>query len=214
MKNSSRFIFLILVVLITPIIIADDNRLLLSGPYLGQSPPGLTPELFADGIINGELHGCPVFTLDGMEAYWSLMDGFQMQYSTVVDGEWSDAEYFESTTEFDWSDSPILAPDGNRLFFQSYEPTGVGGRKENIWFMDRDGNGWTSPQPLSEIVNIFEMHWQVSVADNCNLYFSSFATGDGDIYLSRFVDGAYTEPEVLGPSINGELYDFEPFIAP
>ncbi|MCP4706777.1 MAG: VCBS repeat-containing protein, partial [candidate division Zixibacteria bacterium] len=32
--------------------------------------------------------------------------------------------------------------------------------------------------------------------------------------MSRFVDGAYTEPEVLGPSINGELYDFEPFIAP
>ena len=44
----------------------------LSGPYLGQKPPGRTPVPFVPGIPNIEAgrHGIFAFTLDGREAYW------------------------------------------------------------------------------------------------------------------------------------------------
>jgi len=39
----------------------------LEGPYLGQKPPGMIPEIFAPGILNNEEMGafCSVFSLDG-----------------------------------------------------------------------------------------------------------------------------------------------------
>lgn len=80
--------------------------------------------------------------------------------------------------------------------------------------MERDTNAWKFPKPLRMKVNEMELHWQVSVAENGNLYFHSLSTGGGDIYLSRLVNGEYTDPEVMGPSINGSTYDHGPFIAP
>ncbi len=202
--------------ILTPIVNAQqDDFPVLTGPYLGQKPPDLKPLVFAQGIIEPDLHGCPVFTPDGMEAYWSTMAGFRMHYSTTVDGVWSIPKEFAFSRELNWSDSPILTPDGKRLFFNSRVPRSAGADpKENIWFMERDGEGWSAPQQLSEKINRLRLHWQVSVADNGNLYFSSSSTGDGDIYMSRFVDGEYAEPEALGPAINGETNDNEPFIAP
>lgn len=59
-----------------------------------------------------------------------------------------------------------------------------------------------------------ELHWQVSVTRNGNLYFHSLSTGGGDKYLSRFADGKYTKPAIMELSINGSTYDHAPFIAP
>jgi hypothetical protein len=44
----------------------------LQGPYLGQKPPGMTPELFAPGLIAGieEHQNCLTFSPDGKEIYW------------------------------------------------------------------------------------------------------------------------------------------------
>jgi len=38
----------------------------LKGPYLGQKPPGMTPEIFAPGIVSIEImnHSSPVFSPD------------------------------------------------------------------------------------------------------------------------------------------------------
>ena len=33
-----------------------DELPILQGPYLGQKPPGLTPEVFAPGIVSTEHH--------------------------------------------------------------------------------------------------------------------------------------------------------------
>jgi Tol biopolymer transport system component len=65
--------------------------------------------------------------------------------------------------------------------------------------------------------NTLEMHWQFSIAANGNIYFGSGAPGGfggGDVYLSRFVNGSWQEPENLGPAINTEAGEGSPFIAP
>ena len=44
----------------------------LKGPYLGQKPPGMTPEIFAPGVISTGYHevGGPAFTPDLSEIYF------------------------------------------------------------------------------------------------------------------------------------------------
>ena len=45
----------------------------LKGPYLGQKPPGMTPEIFAPGIIStGYDERIAAFTPDGKEFYYVL----------------------------------------------------------------------------------------------------------------------------------------------
>jgi hypothetical protein len=47
----------------------------LSGPYLGQKPPGMAPEVFAPGIVSTAAHefSCS-FTPDGKEFYFTRRD--------------------------------------------------------------------------------------------------------------------------------------------
>ncbi len=42
----------------------------LSGPYLGQKPPGMTPELFAPDVITVSTHSVAIFCPDGREVYY------------------------------------------------------------------------------------------------------------------------------------------------
>ena len=53
---------------------AEDAWPVLEGPYLGQSPPGMTPEIFAAGVISSEdeYELNSVFSLDGNEFYYAI----------------------------------------------------------------------------------------------------------------------------------------------
>jgi len=47
----------------------------LSGPYLGQKPPGMTPELFAPGIISTNMNAAKIaISPDGKEIFFRLMN--------------------------------------------------------------------------------------------------------------------------------------------
>jgi len=47
----------------------------LVGPYMGQQPPGDTPQMFLEGIVSGpdRAHSSITFSPDGLEAYWTEM---------------------------------------------------------------------------------------------------------------------------------------------
>ena len=64
---------------------------LLEGDYLGQSPPGMEPEIFARGIISDPMQNRDVaITPDGNEMYFGLASGgiFTIIRSERVDGRW------------------------------------------------------------------------------------------------------------------------------
>jgi hypothetical protein len=184
---------------------------------MGQELPGEIPQVFAPDFIGSGLHACPVFTPDGLEAYWGILAPDKtMMLSKEVNGSWINPKAFEFPSEFIDSDAPCLTVDGNRLFFLTFLPITPGAEeKYNIWFMDRDNDSWTYPQPLPECVNSLDTWGQLSVAENQNLYFHSTVTGNGDIYLSRFINDQYTTPEPLSSTINKPgTQDLHPFIAP
>jgi hypothetical protein len=76
--------------------------------------------------------------------------------------------------------SPVLSPDGHRLFFNSRWTNGVGPKSgtERIWYIEKNDNGdWQSPVLVSNKINNAPLHWQVSVDNSGNLFFGSERKG-------------------------------------
>lgn len=198
-----------------------NNSPTITGNYLGQVPPGAQPQLFAPEIFTegNELHSNVVFSPDGQEVFWTLMESYpsEILYMKLENGVWTNPALAPFSSPFGSSD-PSFSPDGNKVFFMSRASASgnSGADKENIWYVERDGNDWGDPQMLSAEINYLTVHWQVSVASNGNLYFSGCEPGSEDrkIWFSEFVNGNYTQAQLLGNSINSYYYEGTPFIAP
>jgi len=183
----------------------------LTGPYLGQTPPGKIAEPFAEKIIAAEntFHGSVVFSPDGNEAYWSVMDKMRIMHSKKINGVWTKPEIFIPS-----ADVPFISPDGKKLFFMEMKIEQ--GRKFEVpSAMDKTTTGWTKAYPLPDIINkIPIIHWQVSVDKKGNFFFGGKMSGtqSSRIYCAEYVSGAYDEPKMI-PSLK-DFEAFSPFIAP
>jgi len=186
----------------------------LTGPYMGQKPPGDKPEMFMPGIVSGpyRAHGTITFSPDGKEVYWADMvrtrTGSGVFGMEMVGNLWTYPKL-----SIMWKD-PSFSPDGNRLFFISREPLkdGEEGGKENYWYMDRMTSGWSQPKPVGDAVNSVNIHWQCSADNEGNLYFSEF---EDNMYSSQCKDGEYQEAVNLTELFNNETLTGRcPFISP
>jgi len=201
---------------------APPQFLRLEGDYLGQKAPGDTPQMFAPGIVSGHdfdsEHSPPVFSPALKEVYWSKKFKGPILFMKQQNGIWTAPRPAPFQSEYG-DGEPIFSPDGNKLYFLSLRPLEPGGStdKENMWFMERAPDGWSEPEPVSPLINAFDLHWLFSVASNGTIYFASpsgNSFGANDIYSSRLVHGEYEEPENLGNVINTPGVDHTPFIAP
>ncbi len=190
------------------------------GAYLGETPPGDLPKRFAPDVITTPpgIHSAPLFSPDGAVLLWSPMARMaETRMLKRVGDTWSEAR----VVDFGMGQGvgePFFAPDGQRLYFLSLKvPAGDSTERERIWYVDRDGGGWSAPRLLTGPVASHPLHWQFSVAANRNLYFTSEAPGvrgEQDIYMARYEDGRYLAPRDLGPNVNSDGIDLCPFIAP
>ncbi|MBU1013913.1 MAG: hypothetical protein KKG99_12995 [Bacteroidetes bacterium] len=191
----------------------------LTGKYLGQKEPGLTPELFALGLVsvgNG-VHGNIVFTSDFTEAAWHpnyKVNGKALIYiMKYKNGQWQNPEEFFPKDGYNYSE-PFYSYDGTKLYYLSGN-IGSSGNAENekIWFVERKGNGWSEPKLLSE--NLPAFHWQFSLDKNGSVYYGGGSPDKkGEIYYSEYKDGEYGTPVRLPESINSSSAEFSPIISP
>lgn len=209
--------------------ISDQKFPVLTGNYLGQKEPDTIPRPFAVDIVTTKymVHGNITFNPEGDEAYWSpflpvsnsLDDAGQILTMRKINGQWSKPELASFSKIGYQDDSPSFSPDGKKLFFLSRRSLKQGdpnSTKENIWFVTREGNAWSVPEPLT-IVNSLNMHWQISVDKKGNLYFAARDPDGkkfGEIFCSKFFNGEYQEPERLGTVVNSEDYEGSPYISP
>ena len=187
----------------------------ITDPYFGQKPPGDSAQRFAPDIFQGELHTAVVFSPDGKEVYWRPMaeEIDEILFMRWEDSKWTPPQVVPFASRFFDSDDPCFSPDGRRLFFTSWRPVKwytIFDQKERIWYVDKTETGWSKPQAVDSAINSMDLHWQLSVAENGSLYFTS----EGDIYRSAFEDGQYQEPERLGNGINTPSSEGLPFVAP
>jgi len=184
------------------------------------------PRLFAEGVIStedDELNGS--FSPDGSEFFFAkvnLTTTFPrlgiLCISRFRNGHWTEPEILPFSGGSYLDLSPRLAPDGRTVFFSSTRPVpGLAARALHIWSVQRTPAGWDDPHPLPAPINKPDnnWHWSPSVTRDGTLYFASTRdAGQPHIFRSRLVNGAYTEPEKLGPEINSPFNESDPFISP
>ena len=189
----------------------DGSRNIMNA-YFGQKPPGMTPELFAPEIFKSELHGGLVFSPDGKEVYWDLMEeGRNILFMKIENDMWTEPAEVPFKSKYGTGDA-TFSPDGEKLFFTSQESI-TSGRKEddeNIWYVEREDGSWGKPKPLSPTVNAYPLHWQLSVSASGNLYFGA----KGDIYMAIPQNDKYISVKKVSDSINTKHHEGTPFIAP
>lgn len=193
----------------------DSNFPVLTGPYLGQKPPGRTAELFAPDIIAADLHSVTAFSPQGNEVYWRPMteEPNEILFMRLENGAWTPPQIVPFASRFFGSDDPCFSPDGQKLFFTSWRPIRwyeVFNFRERMWYVDRTEQGWSNPQPVGATVNSMDIHWQMSVSAEGTLYFAS----GGDIYRAHPEGDEYAAPERLDEAINTRFEEGHPFIAP
>jgi len=194
----------------------------LKGPYLGQKPPGLSPELFAPGIISTD-------SIEGCSGWGKNMEFFVFQrrddrksklyIMNQIEGAWQKPKIIHSLQKYNAGDFTI-APDGrtmvfaSKIFLEEIGPSGEGG---NLWFTEKTADGWTKPKPISDPINTKYHDSYPCLAKNLNLYFFSRKPGgfgDSDMYMSEFKNGKYQSPVNLGGRLNTKYDEWDTYTAP
>ena len=156
----------------------QDECLIPKGPYLGQTPPGTTPKVFALGIVSTEHHehGITIHP-KGDEIYFTrrinVEEGNRIFYTKMENGRWTKPGLVPFASPYKES-SPNFSPDGTRLFFNSRRPPPENVDSPhplNVWMVHRRGDAWEEPEMMgSPIMDLFPMF--VTQAKNGTIYFT------------------------------------------
>lgn len=202
---------------------APASSALPKGPLLGQSPPGMVPELFAPGLVSTEqareLNA--VFSPDmRIFMFTREIDGvFKMHFTYQnQEGEWSaPALAAPSLTYPGHADVDMsFAPGGQRLYFISKRPlAGYPMEAYNLWYSDRTPQGLLPPVALGPHLNGAPHELYPWAVGDGSLYFSTEradSLGQRDSYRAQFRDGRFDAPVNLGPAINSEFSEGDIFV--
>jgi len=186
--------------------------------FLGEVAPGDTAILFAPDKLNNPegYHSALIITSDYREVYFSPMTRYG-EIHKIVDFENSNVSEKLVFPKLCDAGDPILSPDNKRLYFLSFQPLEKDSLyRERIWYSEIKDGYLLEPKVVDERVYDHPTHWQLSVASNYNLYFTSEIESDEnqDIYLSKYIDGKYQEPIKLPEVINTEYRELCPYISP
>jgi Tol biopolymer transport system component len=193
---------------------AQDVIPIPDGPYLGQTPPGSTPEIFAPGIVNREestdlegMFGADMktfyFVREG-EKYTGLAKVGPSKGRTVTYGlaviEYKNNKWQQSVVAKGVSE-PSISPNGNTILFKN-------------GYIERTSDGWSEVKSLGAPFDDIEI-MRSAISSNGTIYFDTFNRAqDIPLRYSRLINGKYEAPKSLGPQFGIGRYNAHPFIAP
>jgi len=202
-----------------------NGRPELTGPYLGQKPPGMTPVAFAPFLFSKskpEWAFCTEFSPDGAEFYFTECDAARnierIMVMRRVANVWTEPEVAPFSGAHNDNDVR-LAPDGNVIFWRSWRPLPGNGRPEErsvIWHSERTAGSWSTAKPVKCNDSPLRAGYP-SISKKGMLFFPARieeGLTDSDIYCSRFADGFYDTPESLGHPVNTKYIEGDLFVAP
>lgn len=197
----------------------------LYGPYLAQSPPSDSAEIFAPGMIS----------TDEKEALYGIFkDGTYIIFDRAPKGfsDWENYPiYVCKETNSGWA-KPVLTehlgkpwyfnyPNPNNdteIFYTWWLPLNEDGAITNIdiWRVRYNNGHWDKPEKLSYPINTpyFDV-WPTVTKDGVLYFFSNRkgGFGSGDIYKSVPENSEYLSVENLGPKINTPELEQDPCIS-
>jgi peptidoglycan-associated lipoprotein len=169
------------------------------------------------GAINTESEeGTPALTSDYSEMYFTRCEagkrerkGCVIMRTTKSGSSWSQPENIGILPDTVVAAHPAISPDGSTLYFVSDIAGGYG--KKDIWYVTRNGDGWSSPLNLGPDINTPEDELFPYIREDGTLYFSSdghIGMGGLDIFkASPQPDGSWVVENMKSP-INTSADDF------
>ncbi|OCQ20836.1 hypothetical protein A7985_13645 [Pseudoalteromonas luteoviolacea] len=179
-----------------------DSQSVLTGPYLGQPPVGVTAKPFAPGIVNTK--------------QWGDAGGFSPDMNTFYLARWrhtADAKQpksaiYENVNNV-WHKTimpegfrkPIFSPDGKRKYF---------GAK----YRELTANGWSDMKSLGPAFEKIPIMGLSASAKGTLVMDERTSDGQGVLRYSTLVNGIHQSPKPLSKTINTGKWNAHPFIAP
>jgi len=190
---------------------SQDDFPTLEGPYLGQKPPGLIPEVFAPDIVWSEhVEGAVAFTPDLKKFYFRRRGG-EYKNNTLVVIQYKDNQWIESVVppRDRWRGSvggrekgpPFISPDGKTMHF---------GKR----YRERTDDGWSEMKSLGSPYEDIRIMLLTASLKGTYVFDEATRDGNGVIRYSRLIDGKREEPRPFGKEINTGKWNAHPKIAP
>lgn len=193
--------------------------------YFGQKSPGLTPSVFAPGIISKEqqYEFGSVFSKNGKEFFFGVDQGDKsvIYHCKLLNGQWSTPDIMMDLGQFGMND-PMLSPDEQRLYFISRytKDQDKANMDHDIWFVERTKNGWSEPINAGPGINTAANEYYISFTSEGDMYFGSnvnAAKGESynyDIYKSKWDGKKFQKAKALPSEVNTNRYEADVFVAP
>jgi len=183
------------------------------GPYLGQKPPGMTPEIFAPGIVSssGAMEYGIAFTPDGKEVYFNR-NGVGVMVCTWTGTGWTAPVKAPFIKKYKGGSVHIMY-DGKRMLMDRHEGLKEG-ETSGIWALQKTEDGWDNPLFL-----IASGMRATSTLDG-NIYttdvtgFRKESKDQGVIAKYVISDSGYQRAADPDGGVNTENSEAHPFIAP
>ena len=185
----------------------------LSGPYLGQTPPGTTPEIFAPGIISTPEHEYGIsFSRDLREIYLKRITNGQGKNLVFCyeNGRWQEPKEVRFHEEGRYGEIH-LTPDGKYLLANQITAGAAGNLESTIVRFVRESGIWTNPVTVGPGM-------RATSTEKGDIYVTvvlDYKTSLGAIGRYRFFNGNYEKVQILKGDINlDNINSSHPFIAP
>ncbi len=155
MKNLKIRIILLLMLFLFAALVPGQELPQFTDPYLGQKPPGLTPKIYAPGVVSRDgIQMKLTMTTEGSEILYTERDPATNSASFIIrrraGGTWSEPVILPYSREY-MDIEPSLSPDGKKILFVSNRPAcgqGEPQKMPDIWLAEKTGNQWGNPVRL------------------------------------------------------------------
>ncbi|MCF6441739.1 hypothetical protein L1077_20080 [Pseudoalteromonas luteoviolacea] len=164
----------------------STKLLSVTGPYLGQTPPGLTPKPFAPGLVSTEQ------TLESEVLF--LPDMSALSFTRYEKGAYPDL-YVIKHHNNQWHQH-LVSAEAAKTYNEQFSPS-VETLKQQAVFKDIPVVGYTT-----------------SSAGTQFFYELDLKDGSGHMSYSRLIDGQYETPIKMSDAVNQGKYIAHPFVAP
>lgn len=185
----------------------QDNPMILNGPYLGQTPPGMIAEPFAPGFISKDFWELEGVFAPGMKEFYYTVDWNEYKdipvegFKPLVIVYRQENNVWTKHSEFPRRGEVTFSPDGKRMYMAK-------------GYKDRIGDSWSEYQKLGPMFDRDDFGIMRLSASSAGTYvFDDYKSGDV-IRISTIENGKRQEPVKIGFPFNAGKFSAHPFIAP
>ncbi|GAB1855955.1 hypothetical protein MHTCC0001_07900 [Flavobacteriaceae bacterium MHTCC 0001] len=167
--------------------------------YLGLTPPGETPEVFAPGVVSLSTRNERVITFSpsGHEIFFVTGDwpNRKTMYIAYKNNTWS-SPVTASFSVNRSAEEPFFSPDGNRVYYYAFLPSST--TNSDLYYSEKNNSTWSDPIPLSS-VNSNQDEYHPNVVNDGSIYFTD---EKGKAFRAQYNNGNFENRVALPNNVN------------